>query len=239
MCKKANRIRWLRRGLLERTCRLFALRFRFVLLPIPPLVVAARVQTRPSSGRDSEISTCDSPALQGRVRKTHLRVLATGLARVLQIRSPRKRGRREDRVRAAPAVSCAKAANKNAHEHTGLAEAVRPSLRNGFTAYFVLSPVRPELVCHRRQRDTKYHRRLDTGHWGVRTTRLCRPLQPRSSVAAFASIASHPACRDVRNAPLVGWDGNRSEADLPSRSTMICCDTLARRANQKMLSRFI
>jgi hypothetical protein len=30
---------------------------------------------------------------------------------------------------------------KNAHEHTGSAEAFRPSLRNGFTAYFVLSPV--------------------------------------------------------------------------------------------------
>jgi hypothetical protein len=29
---------------------------------------------------------------------------------------------------------------KHAHEHTGSAEAVRPSLRNGFTAYFVLSP---------------------------------------------------------------------------------------------------
>jgi hypothetical protein len=51
------------------------------------------------------------------------------------------RGRREDRVRAAPAVSCAKCASKNAHEHTGSAEAVRPSLRNGFTAYFELSPV--------------------------------------------------------------------------------------------------
>jgi hypothetical protein len=34
---------------------------------------------------------------------------------------------------------------KNAHEHTGSAEAVRPSLRNGFTAYFVLSPARPGL----------------------------------------------------------------------------------------------
>ena len=54
-----------------------------------------------------------------------------------------KRGRREDRVRAAPAVSCAKVANRNAHEHTGSAEAVRPSLRNGFTTYSVLSPVRP------------------------------------------------------------------------------------------------
>jgi hypothetical protein len=41
------------------------------------------------------------------------------------------RGRREDRVRAAPAIPCAKVANKSAHEHTGSAEAVRPSLRNG------------------------------------------------------------------------------------------------------------
>jgi len=50
------------------------------------------------------------------------------------------RGRREDRVRAAPAVSCARLCKQNAHEHTGSAEASRPSLRNGFTAYFVLFP---------------------------------------------------------------------------------------------------
>src|ERR1700738_2154870 len=55
---------------------------------------------------------------------------------------PRKnRGRREDRVRAAPAVSRANRITKNAHEHTGSAETLRPSLRSGFTAYFVLSPV--------------------------------------------------------------------------------------------------
>jgi hypothetical protein len=55
-------------------------------------------------------------------------------------------GRREDRVRAAPAVSCAKVDRKSAHEHTVSAEAVRPSLRNGFTAYIVLSPARPGLL---------------------------------------------------------------------------------------------
>ena len=54
---------------------------------------------------------------------------------------PEKRGRREDRVRAAPAVSCAKCAEESAHEHTGSAETLRPSLRNGFTAYSALSPV--------------------------------------------------------------------------------------------------
>ena len=51
------------------------------------------------------------------------------------------RGRREDRVLAAPAVSRAICANKSAHEHTGTAGASRPSLRNGLTAYFVLFPV--------------------------------------------------------------------------------------------------
>ena len=54
---------------------------------------------------------------------------------------PEIRGRREDRVHAAPAVSCAIAHRKRAHEHTGPAGASRPSLRSGFTAYFVLSPV--------------------------------------------------------------------------------------------------
>src|SRR5438034_9253072 len=44
-------------------------------------------------------------------------------------------------MRAAPAVSCAKKCAFGAHEHTGSAEAVRHPLRNGFTAYFVLSPV--------------------------------------------------------------------------------------------------
>jgi hypothetical protein len=40
-----------------------------------------------------------------------------------------------------PAVSRAIAHRERAHEHTGSAETLRPSLRNGFTAYFVLSPV--------------------------------------------------------------------------------------------------
>src|SRR5438876_2936227 len=64
------------------------------------------------------------------------------------VRSSSKRGRRECRVHAAPAVSCAKVRKKGAHEHTGSAEAVRHPLRNGFTAYFVLSPV-SGLFCHR------------------------------------------------------------------------------------------
>jgi hypothetical protein len=41
--------------------------------------------------------------------------------------------------------------SKNAHEHTGPAEAIRPSPRNGFTAYFALSPA-TNSFCHRRLR---------------------------------------------------------------------------------------
>jgi hypothetical protein len=41
-------------------------------------------------------------------------------------------------MRAAPAVSRAKGKKENAHEHTGSAEALRHSLRNGFTTYFAL-----------------------------------------------------------------------------------------------------
>src|SRR5688572_30390818 len=54
---------------------------------------------------------------------------------------PPKRGRRECRVRAAPAVSCAKSCAIGAHEHTGQRRTLRHPLRNGFTAYFELSPV--------------------------------------------------------------------------------------------------
>jgi hypothetical protein len=81
----------------------------------------------------------DAPRNDGKI---HLRVLAARCARGFDNLDPlQRRGRREDRVRAAPAVSCAKCTKRCAHEHTGSAESIRPSLRNGFTAYSVLSPV--------------------------------------------------------------------------------------------------
>jgi hypothetical protein len=52
----------------------------------------------------------------------------------------KKRAQGKPGARCTRGLVC-KHTSKNAHEHTGSAEAVRPSLRNGFTAYFVLSPV--------------------------------------------------------------------------------------------------
>jgi hypothetical protein len=118
---------------------------------------------------------------------THLPVLAARCARALHERSL-PRGSRECRGRAAPAVSCARCTKENAHEHTGSAEALRHSPRNGFTAYAALSPA-TNSSCHR-------HRRIegfDEPGWvrktsadltpatGARTTRFCRTLQRRSS----------------------------------------------------------
>ena len=122
-----------------------------------------------------------------------------------------KRGRREDRVRAAPAVSCANRHIKNAHEHTGSAEAVRPSLRNGFTAYIVLSPARPGLLVTVIPRKRELLRNLTPAIGASGPHDFAVRDRLRSSVANSASIASHRAFRDVRNAPLVGWDARNKQ----------------------------
>src|SRR5258708_14270641 len=59
----------------------------------------------------------------------------------------------QQRAQGKPGARCTRGLACNlhrecAHEHTGSAESIRPSLRNGFTAYFVLSPVNG-LSCHR------------------------------------------------------------------------------------------
>src|SRR6266550_4780435 len=67
-------------------------------------------------------------------------------------------------------------------------EITRHSPRNGFTAYFALSPVTTlfdTVAC-------ASYRRLDANDWDVRTTRLGRTRQHHSSSALPASTASHP-----------------------------------------------
>src|SRR6266850_3341441 len=96
------------------------------------------------------------------------------------------RGRREDRVLAAPAVSRAICANKNAHEHTGSAGTLRPSLRNGFTAYSELSPVNGSFATVARERRASRELDASTAASGPHdfTVRLSLPRQswlPRPS----------------------------------------------------------
>src|SRR5213593_1668401 len=109
------------------------------------------------------------------------------------------RGRREDRVRAAPAVSCAMCTKKCAHEHTGPAESIRPSLRNGLTAYGALFP-ETNSSCLRRCRIDGFAnpvglhenlRQLDTSHGCQNHTLLpytMTPLVLRGSIAHSLKI---------------------------------------------------
>jgi hypothetical protein len=89
---------------------------------------------------------------------------------------------------------------KNAHEHTGSAEAVRPSLRNGFTAYNVLSPVIgflatviPEkLASHELDASVEASGPHD---FAVRVTRCSSKAHPRPPHPAptFVTIAKRPS----------------------------------------------
>ena len=130
---------------------------------------------------------------------THLRDLAARFRPRFAVELPalENRGRREDRVRAAPAVSRAIAHRERAHEHTGSAEAFRPSLRSGLTVYFVLSPENGSLASVA----CGYHRKLDAStaasgphDFAVRLMRV-RLAHSASTAShrAFVTIASRPS----------------------------------------------
>src|SRR5882757_9573317 len=113
-----------------------------------------------------------------------------------------ERGRRESRVRAAPAVSCAICAKESAHEHTGPAEAIRLSLRDGFTVSFELSPVTGLLPPSSLRSLLLAKLSASTGAPGPHDFAVRN--KPSSSCMAAASTASHRAFVTLRNAPLIG-----------------------------------
>ena len=127
----------------------------------------------------------------------------TDSARALHDNSPtlsKKRGRRECRMRAAPAVSCAMCTRS---AHTSIQVQRRTSdipCAMAFTAYNALSPVSLLLplvggTCRRRQPR------------GVRTTRLCRTLQPRVRRSLSVHRITRPSFVTTADAPLggTGW----------------------------------
>jgi hypothetical protein len=122
----------------------------------------------------------------------------------LNLGPPKNRGRRESRMRAAPAVSCAMCTKKCAHEHTGSAESIRPSLRNGFTAYSALSPVTGFLatVAMRiapHDLTPASGRQNHTTSPSTSAALVSRSFASTASHRTFVTIASRPSCR-VRRA---------------------------------------
>src|SRR5467141_1542983 len=134
-----------------------------------------------------------------------LRDLAARGARVVQEPFAQQiRGRRECRVPNAPAASRAKlnkAHERSHHRYTGI---TRHSPRNGFTAYFVLSPARSGLF-------VTVISRLLGADLTPASRRQNHTTSPSAS-APFVTCAARvhripPRVRDVRNAPLLGRDG--------------------------------
>jgi hypothetical protein len=105
-----------------------------------------------------------------------------------------------------------KIVRKGAHEHTGSAEALRHSLRNGFTAYFVLSPA-TGLSCHRRPQEASL-----PGNLTPASGRQDHTTSPSASapfvIGASASTASRPASVTIASRPSVGRDDEEYKGDL-------------------------
>jgi len=118
-----------------------------------------------------------------------------------------------ERAQGRPGARCTRGlvcngTEKCAHEHTGPAESIRPSLRNGLTAYGALSP-ETNSFCLR-------HRRIDgfanpvgfaktsadlTPATGARTTRFCRTQLPSPNLRP--AIGDRPKFWQRRLAPFV------------------------------------
>src|SRR6201992_3044989 len=149
--------------------------------------------------------SCELTNLPWRGRgKTHFIILATESRPRLTISfaSPNEEGAGKDRVRAAPEVSCALMHNKKcAHEHTGEAEAVRPSLRNGSTTY-TRSPWRPGFLVTIPGVMRKHHRPLDA-YPGASGPHDFIVRKSRDVLAQLSSIAARTAFPDVRDTPLL------------------------------------
>jgi hypothetical protein len=188
--------------------------------PGPLRAIAREAGTKWTDNRDS-------------IKRTHFRDLATSFARVLQNHSPLK-----NRAQGRPGARCTrglvcKHAQTKTHtsiqvqrKQSGLPCAMVLRLIPCYPRRSFLATVTPKKLASRK---------LDTSteasgphDFAVRVSAV-RPAAPSRPSLPASNV------RGDRETPLLRVrDGVRSEADLPSRSTTIRCDTLARRAIQQM-----
>ena len=163
---------------------------------------------------------------------------------VLQIALPPGSQRAQGRpgARCTRGLVC-KSHKKCAHEHTGPAESIRPSLRNGFTAYAVISLATNSFVspspadqglpkpgragvspqAWHQQRMPGPHGfavRFNIGRLRAADRSRAKPALPsRFMPDAAASTASHPASVTFAKRPLIGigWDMYNSDLAKSAR----------------------
>jgi hypothetical protein len=147
--------------------------------------------------------------------RTRARILATPCVRgCVNSALANRRGRREDRVHAAPAVSRAICTKQNAHEHTGSAEA------SGLPCAVVYGLLRA-LPGERALLPPSSPRSLLLRNLTPASRRQNHATSPSASAcvrhfAGIASTASHRAFRDVRTPLLSGETGGEKPLICPT-----------------------
>jgi hypothetical protein len=123
-----------------------------------------------------------------------------------------------------------KMVKEGAHEHTGSAEAIRHSLRNGFNAYSALSPVTglflPPSSADLSSADLIHSIGGSGPHaFAVRVRHVRRTCHPRPSHL-------HPTYRDDRpkRPSSSRRDAREHRCDLPDEASVHACGKVARRA---------
>jgi hypothetical protein len=115
-------------------------------------------------------------------------------------------------------VHCA--SKENAHEHTGSAETLRPSLRNGFTTYIVLSLVNRSLLPPS-PREALASQGLDASNPGVRTHDFAVRLPRGSSARSLRPSRPAPTSVTTADVPSRGTGCTPKAGDLRSQSTIM------------------
>ena len=166
---------------------------------------------------DSGLATSSRPGMTS--GEACVLVLAQPSRRVLLIDPPsNKRGRREDRVLAAPMAPVRKKCT--GQEPQVRAGASRPSLRDGVTAY-TRSPRGSAFLPPSPRVMRKHHGKAWHQHRDARTTRLHRPqhaARPRKQMRPARHVHRIPIPRNwtIRMRPSSGCERSAAYADLPN-----------------------
>ena len=161
---------------------------------------------------------CEFPIQLSYSERMCVRILAARCARALRRLPPSiRRGRRESRVRAAPAVSCANMHKKRTRAYR-FSGGIPAFPAQWFTAYSALSPV-TGLSCHRHPREVllpanltpasgcqdhtvlPYAYRRSSARCRSLTSRLRLALRSHRAPGAAASTASHRAFVTIASRP--------------------------------------
>ena len=161
---------------------------------------------------------------------TSVSVPAAPFARVVHQHDPLEyRGRREDRVAAAPGAP-AQRKFARAREPQVQAGSARPSLRSGLRLIRAL--LGEPACCHRRlAKPLELAAKLGAEHGRARTTRLRRPCSRRSSVGAIHVHRIPHHVRDDRDTPLAGAERGPVNHDFRKSETAIFLRAHLERAN--------